>query len=1036
MNKVEKNTLFNEYYVKGLNFLKSSMNEANKQFEKALEIAEDINDKEKQLLCLISLATNNNHQEFFKEAAQYIQRASIIAEVIPIQNNFWFNIHIQNAIANEGLKNFDKAIEHFEKAINVAEEIGDKNLTFVCQNSISLIYVQLKQYWKAIAHLEAALKISEETGNRDNILSCSYGLGIMYNYQFEYHKAIKYLERALPLKREIGDKMGEAECYLSLSFAYNNLSNYQKAIQYLERALPLKREIGDKIGESNCYLQFGIAYKAKLDYEMATEYLKKSLKLKTEIGDKMGEAESYANLGLVYFNLSDYQKAIMHLEKALEVSEVINNKYEKSACYANLGLVYFNLSDYQKAIMYFERALPLKREIGDKKGEAACYGNLGHFHEYLLEHGKAMKYYEKTLEISKIIGDKNIEMYAYLSMGNSCLNHRNPKPLKALSYIASGLKVAKEIKNNKANMIFHFSLGKCYSIVEEWDKAIAQFQKSLEIAKQIDDLATRVHSESSIGICFAESGQYAKAIAQFQKSLELAKQIGETGRISLILGYLGISFFQQEQFESSYSHLKQAILINEQIGKEILDDEYKILYYGNNTAVYRYMIRVCMRLNKFIEAYEYVRRSKAKALLDLLTTGNIKPATKNSLIEEYIKKERTLLNKKRIIQNQYLHRDHSVDSFTGFLQIKANSSYEELVKVNRSLDKLYDELEELDPRYTLLRRPKNISLNELQESVETFDTVIVDYYLDEEQVYIFVFSKERFFSKTVKIDKKFDEYINNCFVEVINYDKAVDNNNSFSNKWKDLKQYLLEPIEEYLRDMKFIYFIPHNIIHYIPLHALELSKEPLIKKFGVLYLQNVTLLGFFRNNLQEIQTCTAIGQFKGNEKDFFYREAKEVARIFNSTALIDPPKSELMKFIKSDLLHFATHGQYDRENPLNSQISLNDTEKFTVKEIFGLELNANLVTLSACESGFNKYKVGDELIGLTRALTYAGARSIIVSLWRVSDQSTYELMLSFYRNLKKGMDKVSALQTAQIRLIDDGFHSHFWAPFILIGSWK
>ena len=110
----------------------------------------------------------------------------------------------------------------------------------------------------------------------------------------------------------------------------------------------------------------------------------------------------------------------------------------------------------------------------------------------------------------------------------------------------------------------------------------------------------------------------------------------------------------------------------------------------------------------------------------------------------------------------------------------------------------------------------------------------------------------------------------------------------------------------------------------------------------------------------------------------------------------------------------------------------------SAREIFNITLNTELVTLSACQTGLNKRSPGDELVGLTRAFLYAGTPSVVVSLWEVEANSTRELMLEFYRNLKSGKDKATALQQAQIKIMEDPDYSnpYFWAPFVLIGDWE
>ncbi len=140
-------------------------------------------------------------------------------------------------------------------------------------------------------------------------------------------------------------------------------------------------------------------------------------------------------------------------------------------------------------------------------------------------------------------------------------------------------------------------------------------------------------------------------------------------------------------------------------------------------------------------------------------------------------------------------------------------------------------------------------------------------------------------------------------------------------------------------------------------------------------------------------------------------------------------------------LHFASHGLLDERHPELSGLRLThapgskEDGLLQVREIFNLELRADLVVLSACRSGLGKVVSGEGLIGMTRAFFYAGAGSVVVSLWQVDDDSTSDLMVSFYRYLQQVGDKSEALRRAKLELIDRSqyFHPYFWAPFILVG---
>jgi CHAT domain-containing protein len=132
----------------------------------------------------------------------------------------------------------------------------------------------------------------------------------------------------------------------------------------------------------------------------------------------------------------------------------------------------------------------------------------------------------------------------------------------------------------------------------------------------------------------------------------------------------------------------------------------------------------------------------------------------------------------------------------------------------------------------------------------------------------------------------------------------------------------------------------------------------------------------------------------------------------------------------------SCHGHFNSKDPMYSSL-LFQGEFLRAKEILDLKLNTELVTLSACETGKNENKPGEELIGLTRSFLYAGAPSVLVSLWKVYSETTRDIMIEFYKELKnKKIDLAIALQTAQKNLIKNKNHPYFWASFVLVGDWE
>ena len=314
------------------------------------------------------------------------------------------------------------------------------------------------------------------------------------------------------------------------------------------------------------------------------------------------------------------------------------------------------------------------------------------------------------------------------------------------------------------------------------------------------------------------------------------------------------------------------------------------------------------------------------------------------------------------------------------------------------------------------------------------------------------------------------------------------------NTWQEFFAPFIAPIREWADEGDILWLVPHDVLHYLPLHALQLDGKYLIERHPILYTPSASVMKYCqaKRTNRPRQRALVFGDSQNN-LPFAREEAALVAERFNAPAHIgvQATKSLLKEKLAAekdtlDILHLACHGYFDPYQPLKSGITLakngSDDANLTAEEIFGLEMHADLVVLSACESGVNERKPGDELIGLTRALIYAGTPSVLVTLWRVNDLSTTLLMERFYAELTQGANKAEALQKAQLALMRltqtevqgyiesrvaalhqlgqrdhaqqfgklayasllaaEKYHpypfSHLaaWAPFVLVGDWK
>jgi len=360
---------------------------------------------------------------------------------------------------------------------------------------------------------------------------------------------------------------------------------------------------------------------------------------------------------------------------------------------------------------------------------------------------------------------------------------------------------------------------------------------------------------------------------------------------------------------------------------------------------------------------------------------------------------------------------------------------------------------------------------------------LIEYFVTDSKVHAWIVEKNKAQYEGVKLTR---EKLTNLVKTLRERVTSLEEVGKFNEVSSALYQALIQPVLSHVNGKRLI-IVPHDILHYLPFQALVSPKgRYLIEDFPIHYLSSASLMKFTtaKRRAKRGKRVLAIGnpELAGSkvELQFAELEAKEVQRLYPESTVLLKRKAteESVKDLstKHDIIHFAAHAELNKKDPLSSAILLakdgKDDGRLTVKEIFEMELNADLVVLSGCETGLGKLSRGDELVGLTRAFIYAGTPSVVASLWKVEDSSTAALMGSFYKNLKT-MSKSEALRQAQLELIHGDVgekllamrgvggitksgeapavgslspgsisisvstaHPYFWAPFVLVGDGK
>jgi len=475
------------------------------------------------------------------------------------------------------------------------------------------------------------------------------------------------------------------------------------------------------------------------------------------------------------------------------------------------------------------------------------------------------------------------------------------------------------------------------------------------------------------------------------------------------------------ELERAMVNYREAIGIVENQRSTIYTEQQRISYFERKFDMYSSLISLLVKTGKVEEAFEYVERSKSRALVDILGQSEIVFAESS---------DKTTYDD--IILTQ-------LELDTLFSETSISPSQRKVIsrKLERSI-----QVEPKESQFEIasLANVTTVTAQEaLEMSKDNFD--IIEYFLTDKSLFIFVIRKGQIRVESLSISQ--DE-IHRLLLDFRAKVMLGDKEANFSSK--TLYYLLIDPVKQLLGSGK-ICIIPHSILHYIPFQALYDGHSYFIQQHQVFYAPSVTVLRFcLQKRSQSKKSLLAIGpppfDDVSSQLKFAENEAYLVSRNFQQNLLLVREQASESNFRKYageyDIVHIATHGYFSIDAPMKSYLLLLDDQdndgKLSAYELFGIKLNAYLVTLSACQTAVSRVSRGDEMLGLVRGLIYAGTPSMVASLWNVDDASTAELMNEFYSNLTT-MDKAEALQYAQLKIMQKKGAPFFWAPFVLIGDY-
>jgi len=525
----------------------------------------------------------------------------------------------------------------------------------------------------------------------------------------------------------------------------------------------------------------------------------------------------------------------------------------------------------------------------------------------------------------------------------------------------------------------------------------------------------------------------SKKIKEYEDFLNDVDTLGASDISWRFCYEIGKELIRENKYPLAASYLARAIDTLELTRSRLREDTVKKTFTASVQDVYAEMINLSFQTQKFEEGFSYLERSKARAFLDILAGRSLK--AKKTLDSGLVEKETE--TQQRI--------EECLRSLNMTLGPKREAIYKEYKRLLSEHKTILDAIKDKSLEFAATASVATVPAGKIAAGIEEA-AVLVSYFISEKRTLIWTVSRRGINAVSVDIGSSSLAGLVREYRNAITQRRAADIL-SLGNKLYDV---LIAPVKGELANAQKLRIVPTGVLHYLPFSSLNVSDGHfLIQDLPVSILPNASSIYYLDKEVtQDMTHILAVGNPRlkdaGLSLRFAEEELKTICRDFPDQEVLTGDQARESVFRQKDIvdigvIHIAAHGEYNLQDPLKSALLLVGDDLYDGNletfEIYSLAMNPRLVVLSACQSGVGEVENGDEVQSLNRAFLYAGAGSVVASLWNVNDKVTAVLMEQFYKNLKT-MDKAQALRMAQLEVQKRSEYKnpYYWAAFYLIGD--
>ncbi len=855
-----------------------------------------------------------------------------------------------------------------------------------------------------------------------------------------YDRALLLYQAAIDLYHQLGMANDAARTAVGPLDTLMYLGQYEKALQLAHGAISKMRAIGDDAVLSRLLVNQGNIYARTAHYSLAQQAYAEARQLFMMLDQPQHLAMVEANEANVLTNLNQFRQAEALYWQARARFQAASQMNAVAQVDHNLAYLAFAQGDYQQALHRFAEARIVFE--GQQNAVDIAYVDLYRAEIYL-----ALNLWPEALAMAHaarpIFDDALMQWEAAQLL-----------LIEAAALLQLGHNRTAEAVLSHAHRLFAAEGNTFWVAVTAVNQSmLAWRQKDLPLASRLlqeseatfSDAGARsraAHCAALLGDLALATSDDQAAAAHFQRALDT---LADTPLPAITYAcHYGLARLRQRhgEIDAAIDQYNLAVADLERAQATIGAEDYKMAYRRDKLPIYEALILLYLEQNTtdaMHAAFALVERAKSRSMLDTMARMDEQNTLgiPDELLAQYEELKQDL--------NWVYHRLHTPTQEADNNPDQQRSWRGALRQHEASLAELWAQWRHPD----LIAAPRNpvwtISSTTMQQALAP-DTLLLEFYATEHAILVFGLTQQQMWSHRLSITRtELTHLLDQLRFQMnkFSYGQAYRSRHaaallqSTDEVLQILYSRLLAPLSA-IQSADHLILVPHGLLHYVPFHALRHKDRYLIETHALSYAPSATIL----HQVMTTQHITPNDPplLFGVEDPTIPHVAAEIAglqKLFPAAHVHLGDQATATKLLtkpsRPPFLHISTHAMFRHDNPSFSALKLADGW-LNVNEIYNLATVAPLVTLSACETGRNEISVGDELMGLCRGFFGIGTQSLVVSLWRVEDRSTADLMVHFYRALQAGEPVYRALRIAQLAILKTHRHPYYWAPFILTGN--